>query len=159
MPDRNSLHQLVDTLPEAALEMVARALGRLQNWPPQMPRKAQEMQELAQEILAKRTWRCPEVRGGKGCTRGTAGGGCWTADGDGAATANGTIDRTHVRIEVRRFRGHQLQIEKQLGMSDDQRKLRYALLIKGPDGKEGYREIEFDIAGDASPTLKEPSER
>jgi len=79
------------------------------------------------------------------------GGGFFPGDGDGVASASGSIGRTEVTIEIRRFRGHDLQIERQLGVSEDKRKLMYAQFIKGPDGKEGHREIEFDIAND-SPT-------
>jgi hypothetical protein len=37
MPHRNSLHNLVDTLPEAALESIERVLQHHQKWPPQPP--------------------------------------------------------------------------------------------------------------------------
>jgi hypothetical protein len=146
----------VDTLPEAALEAVERVLQRFQTWPLEMPRDAQNMQKRMKELIAARTAR----RGGTSgaiCTGGgghsTSGGGCWTSDGDGVAHAHGSKDGAEVAIELRRFRGHELQIERRLGVSEDKRKLLYALLIKGPDGKEGHREIEFDIAGDSPPPL------
>jgi hypothetical protein len=153
MPDRDSLHQLVDTLPEAALEAVERALQRLQTWPPERPADAQKMQERAQAILAERTARTSGASG-VGCgvggsISGWSGGGHWTDDGDGVALASGFKGRDQVTIQLRRFRGHDLQIERQLGVSEDKRKVLYTLLIKGPDGKEGHAEIEFEIADDS----------
>jgi hypothetical protein len=143
MPDRNSLHQLVDTLPEAALEAVERGLQRFQTWPPQPPRDALKMQERVKEILAERTGR----RGNTSIMGG------WRGEGDGVATAHGSKEGAELTIELRRFRGHELQIERRLGVSADKRTLLYVLRIKGPDGKEGHHEIQFDVAGGPIPPL------
>ncbi|MGD1102735.1 MAG: hypothetical protein ABSA59_11765 [Terriglobia bacterium] len=140
MPERDSLHQLVDTLPEAALEAVERALQHFQTWPPEMPRDAQNMQKRMKELIAERT----AQRGG----RSRMGSGSLIGDGDCVMSGSGSKDGAEVTIELRRFRGHELQIERRLGVSRDKRKLLYALLIKGPDGKEAHREIEFDLADD-----------
>jgi hypothetical protein len=145
MPDRNSLHQLVDTLPEAALEAVARALELFQTWPPEMPRHAQNMKKRMMELIAERTAR----RGGMS---GVASGSL-TGDGNCVWSADGSKDGAEVAIELRRFRGHEFQMERRLGVSEDKRKLLYALLIKGPGGKEGHRETEFDIVDDTPPAL------
>jgi len=145
MPDRDSLHQLVDTLPEAALEAVERVLQRFQTWPPEVPRDAQNMQKRMKELIAERTARKGGMSGM--CI------GSLIGDGDCVMSASGSKDGAEVAFELRRFRGHELQIERRLGVSQDKRKLLYALLIKGPDGKEGHREIEFDIAGDSPPPL------
>ncbi len=161
MPDGDSVHQLVDSLPEAALEAVERILQRLQTWPLEMSRDAQKMQARAKGILAERTARSggtAAICAGSGGPVGgsTAGSAFWTGDGDGSASVSGSKGGAEVNIELRRFRGHELQIERQLGVSADKRTLSYALRIKGPDGKEGHREIEFDIADVSSPSLRGP---
>jgi hypothetical protein len=151
MSDRNALHQLVDTLPEAALEAVERGLQHLQAWPPEMPRDAQKTFErvtaLMRERMARNAVANETSPARTGYTSGTDGGGRWTSDGDGVSWSTGFEDGTEVVIELRRFRGQELQIERRLGISEDKSKLLYALLIKGPDGKEGHWEVEFDIAG------------
>lgn len=158
-PDRDSLHQLVDTLPEAALEAVEGALQHFQTWPPERPPLAKQMRDRVRQIIAERTGQSDGASresgtGGGGYVSGTIGGGHWTGDGDGVAKAtSGLNDGTDVTIELRRFRGQELQIERRLGVSGDKRKLLYALRIKGPDGKEDRREIEFDIADDSPPAL------
>jgi hypothetical protein len=145
MPDRDSLHQLVDTVPEAALEAVERALQRFQAWPLEMPRDAQNMQKRMKELIAART-------AGRG-SMSVMGSGSLIGDGDCVMSGSGSKDGAEVTIELRRFRGHELQMERRLGVSKDKRKLLYALRIKGLDGKEGHREIEFDIGGDSPPPL------
>ena len=91
-----------------------------------------------------------ERTGRRGNTFGTGG---LTGDGDVVASAHGANGGAEVTIELRRFRGHELLTERRLGVSEDKRKLLYALRIKGPDGKEDRREIEFDIADDSPPAL------
>lgn len=144
--DRESLHQLVDTLPETALEAVEQALQHLETWPLEMPRDFQKMREQAVKLLAERTARSSGDTGvscaGVGSLMSS---GSFTRDGDGVTSAHGSKGGTQVTIELRKFRGHELQIEKQLGVSEDKHKLLYALLIRGPDGKGGHREITFDI--------------
>jgi len=141
---REPLHQLVDALPEAALAMVEQALQYLQTWPPEMPRGAENTQGRLQALIAKRT-----ARWGNRVISGRS----LLGSGDSVATASGTEGGAEVTIELRRFRGHEVQIETRLRVSEDKGKLLYSLLIKGPDGKEGHREIEFDIADIPIPPL------
>jgi hypothetical protein len=149
MRNRDSLHQLVDSLPEGALASVERVLERFQIWPPEPPPDAKRMQERVEALLAERT--APTERHTEGLVGGsTSGGGRYRVgfgdDSDYWAHASGFKGETGVDIEIRRFRGHELQIERQLGFSRDTRKLSYVLAIKGPDGKEDRREIEFDVS-------------
>src|SRR5260370_7659747 len=67
-------------------------------------------------------------------------------DGDGSASMSGWEGETLVTLEVHVFRGHKLEIEERLRISEDKKALLYAKHIKGPLGKEGRFEIEFDIA-------------
>jgi hypothetical protein len=141
-PDRDALHQLVDTLPEAALESVERALQHFQTWPPERHPDAEKLHQRLQKLMGERTGQM----GGSSTAS-------FFGDGDGVASAYGCQGRDNLSIELRRFRGHELQIERRLGVSEDKRKLLYALLIKGPDGKEGHHEFEFDIADASTPPL------
>ena len=45
MPNRSRLHELVDTLPEAALNVAQGALENWQTWPPQEPPQARAARE------------------------------------------------------------------------------------------------------------------
>ena len=107
------------------------------------------MQERVKALLAERT--APTERHTSGLVGGlvSVGGGYRVRFGDDSncwAHASGFKGETKVDIEIRRLRGHELQIERQLGFSRDKRKLSYVLAIKGPDGKEDRREIEFDVS-------------
>jgi hypothetical protein len=57
---------------------------------------------------------------------------------------------TLVKVELHFFRGHRLDIEERLRISDDKKSLIYARQIKGPGGKESSYEIDFDIASESS---------
>ena len=51
MPDRTRLHELVDTLPEAALALAQGSLEHLQTWPPQEPLQAREFRDQQLERM------------------------------------------------------------------------------------------------------------
>jgi len=139
MPDRDELHHLVDSLPEEALPFVERALQRYQTWPPEVSPDAIRMQERVRDLLAERTaGRASGIYGSSYHL---------SSKGDGGVTAHarGSSGSTVVSVEIRRFRGHEVQTERQLGLSEDKCKLKYTFLIKGPGGKEDHREIEFDV--------------
>ena len=61
---REELHQLVDTLPEAALEPAKQSLQYFQIWPPQPPPRIEQMREAHRErfLLSMR----PGTAGGAG---------------------------------------------------------------------------------------------
>jgi len=56
-----------------------------------------------------------------------------------------------VNFEVRVFRGHRLEIEERLRLSDDGKLLQYSQQINGPDGKENRYEIQFNVSEGNSP--------
>jgi hypothetical protein len=58
---------------------------------------------------------------------------------------------TSVTLEIHLFRGHRLEIEKRLRLSEDKKLLVYTQQIKGPEGKKGRYEIEFAVAEGAPP--------
>jgi hypothetical protein len=140
MPNRDELHRLVDSLPEEALAPVERALRRYQIWPPEVPPDAMRLQQRVKDLLAKRTAGRPSgIYGSSYCVR-SNGEGDWSAHVRGS-----TNDSTVVSIEIRGFRGHEVQTERQLSFSEEKGKLTYAFSIKGPDGKEDRREFEFGV--------------
>ena len=139
MPDRDELHHLIDSLPEEALALVERALQRYQTWPPEVPPDAIRMQERVRDTLAERT------AGRSGGVYGSSYHVSSKGDGEVTARACGSSGSTAVSVEIRRFRGHEVQTERQLGLSEDKCKLKYAFLIKGPGGKADHHEIEFDV--------------
>jgi hypothetical protein len=50
-----------------------------------------------------------------------------------------------VTFEIRIFRGHRLEIEERLRMSEDNKSLLYTQAITGPDGKVGHYEVAFEV--------------
>jgi hypothetical protein len=71
--------------------------------------------------------------------------------GDRSASQRMFEGETAVFIELRVFCGHKLDTEERLRLSDDKQKLVYNLFIKGPNGKEGRYEIEFDVPEERPP--------
>jgi hypothetical protein len=150
MPTRESLHQLIDTLPEAALESAERVLRNYQTWPPEPSIAVEEMRKRVDELFRKRgeEW---AARTGKGFAGSSHGRGSFRSDGDGSASMSTSEGQTLVTLEIHVFRGHRLEIEERLCLSDDKKSLLYSQQIKGPQGKESRHEIEFDVtAGLAS---------
>jgi hypothetical protein len=150
MAGRESLHQLVDSLPDAALDVVERALRRFQTWPPEFHGEAQKMHQRMSELIAERT----VASGGAGKIGSSSCVGfigartstmTLTTGGGSIARASGFDDGADVHLELRKFHGHEVHITRQVSVSEDKRKLLYKVLVKGPDGKEARREMEFDV--------------
>ena len=125
MTTRESLHKLIDTLPEAALESTERVLQFYQVWPPEPPadvtRMHQEVQERFRSSAAEHA-----ARTGRGLMSGSVSGSRFKPDGDGQSSMTGWEGETLVTVELHVFRGHRLDIEKRLRISDDKKSLIYA---------------------------------
>ena len=65
MVDRRRLHELQDSLPEAALNVAQGALEHWQRWPPQEPPQARAMREAQREKM-RRAMRPGTIGGGSG---------------------------------------------------------------------------------------------
>ena len=144
MPNRESLHELIDTLPEAALESAERVLRNYQTWPP-TPLDVENMRQRVDELFRQRV----EERAahtGTGFISSRTSGGIFKPDGDGMASMSTSEGQTLVTLEIHLFQGHRLEIEKRLRLSDDKKSLVYTQQIKGPQGKEARHEIEFEVA-------------
>jgi hypothetical protein len=61
---------------------------------------------------------------------------------------------TLVNFEIRIFRGHRLELEERLSLSEDKKSLLYAQQIKGPQGKESRYEIQFDVSEGPAPASR-----
>ena len=145
MPSRDVLHALLDKLPEAALEATGRMLKNYQTWPSRPPMTIEKMRERVYERFRNHGGKS-EAHGGKGFIRGYVGGGSSTPDGDGWSSMSTMDGPEFVNFEVRVFRGHRLELEERLRLSDDGKLLRYNQPIGGPDGKTNHYEMEFDVS-------------
>ena len=144
MPNRESLHELIDTLPEAALESAERVLQNYQIWPPKPPIDVEKMRKRVDELFSRRGEELA-ARTGVGFASARTGGGSFKADGDGMASMSTSEGETLVTLEIHIFRGYRLEIEERLRLSEDKKLLVYTQQIKGPEGKKGLYEIEFEV--------------
>jgi hypothetical protein len=144
MSNRETLHGLIETLPNASLETVERALRNYQTWPPQRSVDFENLKQRVSERFEK-TQRQEAERTGRGVIGGFVGGGFSTPDGDASASMIGWEGETLVRVEMRVFKGHKMELEERFRLSDDQQVIRYSQKIKGPAGKEYSQEIEVDV--------------
>jgi hypothetical protein len=142
MPDRSRLHELVDTLPEAALNVAQGALEHFQTWPPQEPPQVRALREGSIENMERAT------RPGSG---GGSGGGGIYRFGPGLRVeyrhqGYSYWDGDTVVVETHRFHaGHELEIEERLRLADSGTKLVYGHTITGPGVTADAREIVFDV--------------
>jgi hypothetical protein len=145
MQNREALHKLLDTLPEDALEATERVLQNYQIWPPKPRIGIEKMHQQVNALLKRRSeqWD-PHNRTGFVSVR--AGGGSFNPEGDGMASAITTDGPDLLNFEIRIFHGHRLELEERLHISEDKKSLVYIQQIKGPQGKEGRYEIEFEVA-------------
>jgi hypothetical protein len=138
---RDELHQLVDTLPEAALEPAEKALQHFQIWPPQQPPEIERMNREHHERMRR------SMRPG---TAGGGGGGSYSM-GSGGRIENGRFsfsrweEKTAV-VENHQFhQGHEIRIIERMRMDTDGKMLIYVAEIVGPNGKAHQHEITFEV--------------
>jgi hypothetical protein len=154
MPNRESLHELIDTLPEAALKAAGRVLQNYQTWPPKPPIGVEKMHERVDELLKRRgeEW---AAHNRTGYVSVHMGGGSFKPDGDGMASATTMDGADLVNFEILIFSGHRLELEERLHPSEDKKSLFYTQQIKGPRGKEGRYEIEFEVVEGLPPSERD----
>ena len=122
MSNRDSLHRLVDTLPEEALESIERVLQHHQKWPPRPPIDAQKLHDQVEERLRQFAKQHP-APAGQGRISGFATGGHVSAEGDASVSMTGWEGNTRLKVEHRVFRGHKLEFEERLRISEDEKSL------------------------------------
>ncbi len=144
MPNRTRLHELVDTLPDAALNVIQGALEKFQTWPPlewgQEPERFLEIRERHRQ----------RVRSGTG--GGSPGGGGSYMIGPGGRVEHGHYGHSRwegdaVVVETHLFhRGHELVVAERIRLTDGGTKLEYVHAVTGPDGTSNRREVVFKVA-------------
>jgi hypothetical protein len=140
--NRDDLHHLVDTLPEAALEPADKALQHLQIWPRQPPPEVERMNREHHERMLQ-SMRPGTISGG-------GGGGSYSV-GSGGRIDNGRFsfsrweDKTAVEETHHFHYGHEITITERLRTGDDSKILIYATEIVGPKGKAHRQEITFEV--------------
>jgi hypothetical protein len=144
MPSRESLRELIDTLPEAALESAERVLRNYQIWPPVPRIEVEEMRERVHELFKKNVEE-QIARTGRGVMDSHVMSSNFKPDGDGRASMSTSEGETSVTFELRIFRGYKLEIEERLRMLEDNKSLLYTQAITGPDGKAGRYEVAFEV--------------
>jgi hypothetical protein len=150
MPDRDSLHKLVDSLPEAAVGVAEKLLKTSQTWHHVPPVDVPAMRRRVREMLT----RGPGNVEGKRLnelldTRGSSGG-----FGRPASSFRSGMDReaswfvvegeTLVTFRICRRHGHELEIEERFRVCEKGGTLHYSQHVKGPNGKTDTYEIAFE---------------
>ncbi len=150
--NRDGLHKLVDALPDEALASVERTLLKLQTWPA-VPRQTDELSKRLDVIIAEREAASTAFDSGNsrstlGRISGWVGGAGSDAEEHSRAHASGMIRGAKFDIELHLIFGQGVQIDRDIHISPDKRKLLYTIVIKGPDGMEARREMEFEMTDD-----------
>lgn len=142
MPDRVSIHKLVDSLPKDALQTAERILQSSQTWRPEPPlnvtrmresvkqRLARDPEERTRQLLTRRRIKAPQTFPSLGASR-YASGVAWEGE-------------TLVTFGIWRVNWHELEFEERFSLSEDKHRLQYSLQIQGPRGKKESFEIDFD---------------
>src|SRR5260370_23926170 len=142
MPNRESLHELIDALPEAALESAERVLQKYQTWPPKPPIDVENMRKRVDELFRKRgeEW---AARTGTGLRSWHIGSGSFKPDGDGMASMRTSEGETSVTLEIHLFRGHRLEIEERLRLSHDTKSLVQSHQLNEPEEREVHYAVQY----------------
>lgn len=113
MSNRESLHKLIDTLPEAALESTERVLLNYQTWPPKPLMDVEKMRQRVDELLRRHSEKSA-VHTGAGVIRANFADSSQKPDGDGMASMSTMDGPALVNFEIRIFCGHRLELEERL---------------------------------------------
>jgi hypothetical protein len=148
MPDRTRLHELVDTLPDAALNLIQGALEKFQTWPPlewgQEPERFREIREENRQRV--RQSNPPGTGGGSGGRQGSY------IPGPGGRIEHGSFGHEYwegnsvVAVTHLFHGGYELVVEERMRLTDGGKKLEYVHAITGPDGTSDRRELAFKVA-------------
>lgn len=144
MPTREELHNLINALPDEAVEMAHRSLTYLQVWPPEPTFRQLDMQSMRQrledrrEVIRKHNEGKHRITGFIGAgnydpTRGAASSGMSGWDGD-----------THVIQTYRQHQGHELMTIESIRV--DGERLVYKHEVTGPGDKRDEHEVVFDLS-------------
>jgi len=144
MPTRKELHELIDSLPEGAIETAHRVLTNMQVWPPVPPPGVEEMR---QQIRKRMEERQPELmqRQKPGTFAGFGGSSNYDPKKGGSASGFSYWDGdTYTQETYRRHQGNELTVIERIRI--DGRHLIYMHEIEGPGGKREKTEVTFDLS-------------
>jgi len=147
MFDRASLHNLVDAIPDDALDVTFRVLEHYQKHPPSNESDPAKLRAKARSRV---------IRGAHNRARRTGVevssllGGCVGPDGYGSASAQGWEGQTCLVSRVCFYRGCELHSVDRLSLSDDGTRLVYSVEAKLLDGAAQQHEFTFDVAAESS---------
>ncbi|RZU35757.1 hypothetical protein [Edaphobacter modestus] len=144
MSNRSRLHELIDSLPEAALAVAQGALENFQTWPPKPPAQLAAIEKANMDRMRR------SMQPG---TLGTGGGGGGHFMGPGGRIEYGHHSHSHweddaVVVTTHRYHaGHELVIEERMRLVDGGGGLTYSHCVTGPDATNDNRQITFDVSG------------
>jgi hypothetical protein len=143
MLNRSRLHELVDSLPEAALAVAQGALENFQTWPPNQSAQQAAIKKAHLDRMRRRSMR-PGTAGVGG-----GGGGHFMGPGGrieyGGHSYNHWEDDAAVVTTHRYHAGHELVIEERMRLVGDGARLTYSHSVTGPDATNNQREITFAV--------------
>ncbi len=152
MPGRVHLHQLVDALPDDALQQAEQALkywANPVNW-------QRTLQQVRERVTAKATERLKTHQ--KGFARrpgrafiGDTSGSTTVTPGDGNFESSMPAwDNGPITYRLRGFRGHLFEIVERLELVNDGTKLVLTQRVVGPDGAEQVLTANMPLPGSAT---------
>ncbi len=136
MPDRDSLHKLVDSLPEAAVQAAESLLKTSQTWHHEAPVDVPAMRRRVREMFTRGPG---EVTGGFRPPVPPL-----RNEMDHEASWFVVEGDTLVTFRIWCRHGHELEIEERFRVSEKDGTLQYSQQVKGPNGKTDTYAIEFD---------------
>jgi hypothetical protein len=144
MLNRSRLHELVDSLPEAALAIIQGALEHYQTWPRQQPAQLDAIRKANTDRM-RRSMR-PGAAGGAGGGGSHLMGPCGGIEYGGHSYSHWEDDAVVVTTH-RYHAGHEIVIEERVRLVDDGARLTYSHSVTGPDATNDIREITFAVSG------------
>ena len=134
---REQLYELVDALPEGALEAARGILKRLQEWPPPSSPDLDRIRQQQLERMRQSTR--------PGAIGSCISGGISGPDGHAHYSVNRRMDDGTSVMETHHIHaGHEVTVIERLWLAEG-RRLGYAHEITGPNGKTQIQEIGFEV--------------
>ncbi len=145
MADRATLHNLVDQLPEAALDAAYRVLDHCQKWPPKGPADADKMLNQARERFRSNYEKRARLRGG-GYVSGEAVSNSFSPEGYGYSSIHGWEGLTSITATVHFYHGHEIHTVERISLSEDKRRLQFSVEGNLPGRPAERLQFSFDIS-------------
>ena len=145
MAGRESLHRLIDTLPEGALETTERVLQNYQTWPPRPPIELETMRKRVEERF-QRTARKLAAKSGSDVVGASFSRGHFQPDGNFSASVTGWEDDSFVTVEMRSIFGYKLELEEKIRLFEDKNLLLYSIQVTGPSGAREVHHSQFELS-------------